>query len=285
MKKLLISTDFSANATHAAEYGYALAKQMHAGVMLCNAFIVPAEMPQGGIIVWPMEEYDSIVKSSTDDLKKLQTELETKFKTGYKPAISLVNEMGGVTDVVSSIIEQHNIDMIVMGTHGNTGLSTIVLGNHSKKMINETKKPLLLVPFTAPVKPVKKIAYATDFKHPENDLLAIYKLIPIAKQLNAEILLTHVVDETHQSPTFKKWLDNILTELSNKADYPAIYYRLIKGRKPDSGLDWLCEHGQVDILAMLHHKHSFFDSLLNGSYTQKMAGHITIPLLVFPENQ
>jgi nucleotide-binding universal stress UspA family protein len=284
MKKLLIPTDFSANATHAAEYGYALAKQIKAGVMLCNAFIVPAEMPQAGVIVWPMEEYDTIIKASADQLKELKADLESKYHSGYTPVISLVNEMGGLTDVVDDIIDTHTIDLIIMGTHGSTGLSTIILGNHSKKMINESKKPLLLVPFTAAVKPVR-IAYATDFKHPENDLLTIYKLIPFAKQLNAEILLTHVVDETHQSSVFKKWLDNMLTDLSNKADYPNIYYRLIKSRGPESGLDWLCEHGQVDMLAMLHHKHSFLDNLLNYSYTQKMAGHITIPMLVFTESK
>lgn len=284
MKKLLIPTDFSANATHAAAYGYAIAKQIKAGLMLLNAFVVPGEIPQAGVIVWPMEEYDTILKESADELKKLKIDLEKKYRSGYKPVISLANEMGVLTDVINDIIDNHNIDMIIMGTHGNTGLSTIMLGNHSKRMINEARKPLLLVPFTAAIKPVKKIAYATDFKNPENDLLTIYKLIPFARQLNAEILLTHVLDETHQSPTFKKWLDNVLTDLSNKADYPNIYYRLIKGRKPESGLDWLCEHGQVDMLAMLHHKHSFLDNLLNNSYTQKMAKHITIPLLVFPEN-
>ncbi len=285
MKKLLISTDFSENAAHAAAYGYALAKQIKANVMLCNAFVVPAEIPQAGVIVWPMEEYDTIIKASADELKELKARLESQYHSGYMPTISLVNEMGGLIDVVDDIIDNHNIDLIVMGTHGNSGLSTIMLGNHSKKMINKSIKPLLLVPVTAAIKPVKKIAYATDFKNPESDLIAIYKLIPFAKQLNAEILLTHVINETHQSPTFKKWLDNVLTELSNKADYPNIYYRLIKNQEPERGLNWLCEHGQVDVLAMLHHEHSFLDNLLNGSYTQKVAGHISIPLLVFPESK
>jgi nucleotide-binding universal stress UspA family protein len=283
MKKLLIPTDFSANATHATAYGYALAKQIKADVMLCNAFIVPTEMPQAGVIVWPMEEYDTIIKASADKLKEQKAELQSKYRSGYTPVISLVNEMGTLTNVVDDIVNNHTIDLIIIGTHGNTGLSTILLGNHSKKMINELKKPLLLVPFKANIKPVKKIAYASDFKHPENDLSTIYKLIPFAKKLNAEILLTHVIDETYQSPALKKWVDNMLTDLSNKADYPNIYYRLIKSRGPESGLDWLCEHGQVDVLAMLHYKHSFFDNLLKGSHTQKMADHITIPLLVYAQ--
>ena len=47
MKKILIATDFSANAKHAAEYGYTIASQVKAGIILCNTFIVPAEMPRG----------------------------------------------------------------------------------------------------------------------------------------------------------------------------------------------------------------------------------------------
>ena len=64
MKKILIATDFSANAAHAAKYGYAIASQIKADVVLCNAFIVPAEVPQAGMLVWPQLEYDELVESS-----------------------------------------------------------------------------------------------------------------------------------------------------------------------------------------------------------------------------
>jgi len=43
MKTLLIATDCSANAWHAAEYGYRLASHLGANLILCNAFIVPVE--------------------------------------------------------------------------------------------------------------------------------------------------------------------------------------------------------------------------------------------------
>jgi hypothetical protein len=70
--------------------------------------------------------------------------------------------------------------------------------------------------------------------------------------------------------------------IADNANYPNIYYREIKDRPPIVGLDWLCEHGQIDILAMVHRNHDFLDSMINGSQTQKMADHIAIPLLVFP---
>ena len=69
----------------------------------------------------------------------------------------------------------------------------------------------------------------------------------------------------------------------NLITYPNIYYRLVKSAGTETGLDWLCQHGQVDLLAMVHRQHVFFDSLLHGSDTKKMAGQVSIPLLIFQD--
>jgi nucleotide-binding universal stress UspA family protein len=283
MKKLLFSTDFSANGTHAAEYGYNLAKQIKADVVLCNAVTVPAEIPQAGMIAWPMEEYDLLLKDSADELKDLESHLkENDYASGFKPTITTENEAGTVIDVINHIIVAQKIDLVVMGTHGSSALSQFLLGNHSKNMIDNTLKPLLLVPPTARILSIKKIAFATDFKQREDDLATIYDLIPMARQMNAEILITHVNDEKYLSPDFQKWIKQFLTDLSNKADYPHVYYRIIKNANTETGLGWLCEHGQIDMLAMVHRSHNFFDNLLKGSHTQKMARNIPVPLLVIP---
>jgi nucleotide-binding universal stress UspA family protein len=279
MKTLLIPTDFSANATHAAEYGYSLAKQLKASIILCNSVIVPAEIPQAGLVVWPMEEYDTLIESSAEELKKLKSRL-TKDTEGFKPSVSCFNDAGVLTDVVGDLCATKSVDLIVMGTHGSTGLPSFFLGNHSRSMIESATRALLLVPPCASIKPVKKIAFATDFNQPEDDLRTIYALIPMAKLLNAEILLTHIYDEKQQSPDFEKWMNAFLTDLSNKANYPNLYYRLVKNSRAEAGLDWLCANGQVDILAMVHRPHNFLYNLLKGSHTQKVASHISIPLLV-----
>jgi nucleotide-binding universal stress UspA family protein len=281
MKTLLIPTDFSPNAKHAVEYGYKLAKQIKANVVLCNAVVVPAEMPQAGFIAWPMDEYDLLIDESTEELKKLKAGLGHD-KDAFTPLISCFNEVGTTADIVNGLIAKKNIGLVVMGTHGSYGLSSFLFGNHTRILIDTITKPLLLVPPQAPGMPIKKIAFAADFKQPENDLGSVYELIPLAKALNAEILITHIYDGKDQSPEFHKWITNFLTDLSNKADYPHIYYRLVRNDYAEEGLDWLCKHGQIDMLAMVHRPHTFFDSILKGSYTQKMATRITIPLLVFP---
>ena len=277
MKTFLFPTDFSANAKHALNYGYSLAKQVKANMIICNAIIEPAEIPQTGMVSWPMEESELLQRDSNRELKLLKEQMEDKEETiSFNPSITCISEAGTVTEVINQLDRQFDIGMVIIGTHANSGLYTLLLGNHSREIIDEVNRPLLLVPPTTKIKPVKKIAFATDFSDPVKDMECIHTLITLARPLNAEILITNIFDEDEH---IAEWFMN---ELANKANYPHIYYRVVKAYHPVSGLDWLCEHGDIDILAMVHRSHSIIDSLFNGSQTQKMANHIVIPLLVFP---
>jgi len=283
MKKLLIATDFSADATHAAEYGYQFAKQLKAGIFLCNSITVPVEVPMSGMGVWPQGESDILMDDSNEELKRLKAHLEHADHTdAFRPPVDYLNEAGTVRQTVNDAVFKQKVDMIIAGSHEPDLLGTFLLGNHAHELIEFCIKPLLIVPNTAEFKPIQKIAFATDFENPDDDLEQIYQLIDFARLLDAEILLTHIYDRSGHLAKFEKRIEQFLTEISNKANYPKIYYRIIKQDKIESGLDWLCEHSKIDMLAMVHRKHDFLDSILKGSHTKKMADHITIPLLVFP---
>jgi nucleotide-binding universal stress UspA family protein len=284
MKNLLCPTDFSDIAMHTSQYAYHLATLTGADMILCNAVTIPAYAPQAGVVVWPMEEEDLLIEDSKDELKHIKSILDAYPHEGAdKPVVNCICEPGSVKDVVNRVAHKNHIDLIVAGTHGAGGLSTLLLGNHSKQLIEDTKCPLLLVPPGAKTKPIKKIAFATDFKDPENDLACLYTLICLARPLRADILITHISDDEHPSQAFQRKIKHFITDVSNKANYPHIYYRKIEDNDIQAGLLWLCEHGQIDILAMIHKSHTFLDRLFAGSQTKKIVGHIPLPLLVFPE--
>lgn len=283
MKTILFPTDFSENAIHSVKYGYYLARQVKADIILCNSVVIPAEASQAGLVTWPLEGPDMLLKDSTEELVKLKSSIEhSRNKSGFQPSISYRNDSGILTDVVNHIIASEKIDLVVIGTHGSSGLTTLLLGNHSRSMIDEVNRPLLLVPPAAKLLPVKTIAYATDFENAEEDIVSICSLIELAKPLNAEILLTHIYEEENQKPELKKWLKKFMKELSAKAKFTKIQHKTYKSSGTQAGLEWLCDNGEIDMLAMVHRSHTFIDSLFRGSQTQKMAGHIPIPLLMFP---
>jgi nucleotide-binding universal stress UspA family protein len=281
MKKLLIATDLSANATHAAEYGYSIARQLKTNVTLCNACTIPAELPQAEAVVWPVYDYDELSDEAERELLKLKKRLKAgDDPTQFNPEISHSNDTGSLVSVINEVLKSSEAEFIVIGTH-HKGFDGAVLGDHCRMLIDNSHVPLLLVPQAAEVRPVKKIAFASDLSDIQADLPSIHHLITLARRLNAEILLTCVYDaKTMQG--YKAQMNEILTELSNKADYPHIYLRLIESDKVEEGLSWLCNHGHIDMLAMVHRQKNLFDRLFRGSHTQKMASRIELPLLVYP---
>jgi len=285
MKKLLVLTDFSAIATHAAEYAYTLAKQLGANIILCNAVLIASDIPMAGLAAWPLEERDTFVQNSDEEMKLLKKHLEEYDHSGnYKPVVSLIEDSGTLTNVLNDMLTRFQIDLVIMGAHGGDGVHTFLFDLRCRNMIEAIHTPLLLIPLTGNFFPFKKISFATDFKNQDADVQFIYQLISLARQLNAEVLLIHIYKDEYQLPKFEHWTKDFIVELADEANYSRVDYRMVKNRDTETGLNWLNEQGQVDLLAMVHRKNGFFDNLLHGSDTKQMAGQVKLPLLVFHDS-
>jgi nucleotide-binding universal stress UspA family protein len=282
MKTILVATDFSATSIHAAKFAYLFAEQIKADIILCNATIERAIVPEAGNAD-NEKKVDSFVEGNLIQLKSIKKQIEHYGKnTDFKPIVRCTMEAGPVTDVVNKTIANEQVDLVVIGTHGTGGTGTFLLGNDSRIMVDEMKKPLMLVPPAAQIGPIKRIAFATDFKHKDNDLESIYQLIPWAKLLNAKILLTHVHEDEDHSVEFQERMKEFIIEIEKKAAYHNLDFRAFRSAGAESGLLWLAQHGQIDVLAMQHHSHTFFDSLFRGSQNYLAARELPIPILVFP---
>jgi nucleotide-binding universal stress UspA family protein len=272
MKTILVLTDFSDNARHAAEYALELAKKTKADLLLCNTFMVPADISMTGFSMWPQEEYTVLSDESDRELNLLKKHLQDQPDmnqeiTSFYPNIDISRVDGNIGDVVKERKPGTIIQLVVAGTHDKDGLSSFLLGNNVNNMIDNIGFPLLLIPANA--------AFNTDEK-------ALYKLVELAKPLNAEILVTHIYNEKNDKLDFEKQIKALLTAISNKANYANIYSRIVDEEKPEKGLHWLCKNGQVDMLAMVHQKHNLFQEIFGSSHTKNMAERISIPLLVLP---
>lgn len=266
MKTLLLSTDFSNAANHAVKYGYQLAQNIRVNVVLCHVFMFPAEVPQGGVIVWPMDSYSDVLKDNEEQLQRLRDSLQTK-DGDFKPAIKLINEIGLVAEVVKETSVSEKADMIVVGTHQDT-FSAMFMGNHSKILIDHLYKPLLLVPPKAKLQLPHKIAFASDFKHPDQDLHFILLLMPFIRKLDAELFITHI-EPTDRQDENQIWLTQFLKDVGHRSNYPKVFSRLITNDNRAMALEQLCSGPDTDLLVMVHRQHGFFQELFKGTYTKK----------------
>jgi len=281
MKRILIATDLSASAEQVAIYAYKLAQHLSANLCICHTLNVPAEIPQSGIVAWPQAIYDGMDRDSKAELAKLKHKLISAGEPdAYVPAIVCVQAAGLVTDVVNAEAVRHQADLIIMGTHANDGLGTWLIGNHSRKMIEVAACPLLLVPEGSIFRPVKRIAFGSDFKHPDLELSAISQLIILAKKLDAELVLTHI-QKNNKSEAMNTIIKELLIDLVRSHGHQRVSVKVVNSDHVAGGLAWLVRHAHIDMLAMVHNRHSFLGELLNASHTQQLAGQTPVPLLVF----
>lgn len=267
MKTILVPTDFSKPAENAARYALQLARYLEADISLCHAFFVPTVTPMAAQVAWPLYDYSGLKQDTDNALESLVKKLGVKDGT---------NTVGQFTTVVTERVTQEKADMVVMGMSGAGALSKFFLGSNSQKMIDAASFPVLLVPAEFAFSGIKKIAFATDLS--SGDIKVIHSLAGFARRFNADLLVTHITD--HSENTEKS--DAFLNEITCKINYDKIYYRQVKNADIDEGLDWLSDHGFIDMLVMVHHHRNFLDRLFTGSHTQRQIRHIHVPLFVFP---
>ncbi|SEB04514.1 universal stress protein [Pedobacter hartonius] len=285
MKKILVPTDFSKPAFNAAKYALHIAENIKANLEFCHAMFVPAETPLTAQVSWPMEDSTVIKKEAAmefrllvDRLKKERSRPEVPGDP--HPVISWSTETGGVVSVVSKLADRQNVNLVVMGVSGASHLSRFFLGSNSFDMINKAEFPVLLIPQEAEFRGIRKIAFATDLSVKDIDI--IHLLAGLAAQFDAEILITHVTTERIEQKHQQK-IDAFLSEITGKVNYHKIYYRDVRYKNVNSGLNWLIENIDLDMLVMVHRQHGFFAGLIKSSHTQQLARYSSIPLLVFPE--
>ncbi|GGI26490.1 universal stress protein [Pedobacter mendelii] len=283
MKKILIATDFSVAADDAARYAIELAHAIRTDTILLNAAAVTTDSPVE--ILWPMEDYQTLIKRTDSRLKDLsETLLELMSAASENvnalPKIAIKSDLGSVTELLKKTVEQEGIGLVAMGLSGAGNMKRLILGSSSRDVIDSGDYPVLLISKGMDYKPIQKIAFATDLCL--DDMECIQSIASFAGLLNAELLIVHVIGRNIDKGMTGR-INAFMSELKNKINYDRVFYENVYQVKVEDGLGWLKDHGKTDLLVMVHRRHGFMNDFVSGSHAQKMARQTKIPLLVMPE--
>ena len=287
MKTILVLTDFSDKADHAAHYALKLAQQTKAQLLLCNMFMVPYSEPMSTQVAWPMENFQTIEEDSKNELTQLAGRLNGKLDSeldegDFRPIIEQCSKSGAIAHIFAELATNHQILMAVISQHKSSA-SNFVFEDHARSIIEKANFPVFVVPDYEPFKDFKKIAFATDLSISDIDVL--HSLSGFAKLIDAEILVTHVDDQNSDDQEAKQSVKHYFNMDSSEIKSKNIFYRTIKSKSITTGLDWLADNENIDLLVLVHRKRNFFQRLLEGSVTHRMANHLTKPMLVFPNSK
>jgi nucleotide-binding universal stress UspA family protein len=138
IKKILIAIDDGPTSEKVASNGFRLGQQLNAEIALISVVDTTALMTDGGVT--PGELAD-IIKN---DFKKNQQLLVDKVFKDYK--VWTFVEKGKPFEAILKVAEEWEADLIILGTHGRTGLSHILMGSVAEKVIRHSTIPTFIVP-------------------------------------------------------------------------------------------------------------------------------------------
>lgn len=278
MKKILFPTDFSEVSNNAFIYALKLADRFHAELVILHVYNLPY-IDMGGAPINLIEVYDTIELQSFGNLKDqilILRDIAEKNHLGHVKMNNILRN-GEVVWTIQDVIKEENIDFIVMGTKGASGLGETFFGSTTGSVIAEVKAFVLGIPEHCEYKTIKNIAFTTRFR--EKDIVALKKLLVIAKKLEAKIhcLYVKTAKSDVKNITIQDWKMLFCHE---KVDFYIIESENIK----DSVLTFTEVH-EIEMLAILKENRSFFEELFHRSLSKALSYHIKIPILALQEDK
>lgn len=141
---VLVATDLSANAQPAFEAAASLARTYGAVLHLVHVYQQSDDTLTGGLPLLPTEMLSNHVAVLETQLDALAAPLVTLGVSYQHVAIR-----GDAATELLAYAQKHAPGLIVMGTHGRTGLSHVLLGSVAEKVVRHAHCPVLVVPSRA----------------------------------------------------------------------------------------------------------------------------------------
>lgn len=142
LKRILLPTDFSEHSKNALTYACAFAEQFGAELHVIHVVQdLVAMVPEPGLAFPPAGDYMGELKSSAE--KALAAFPDAEWSKGKKVVRAVIQ--GPPFVEIIRYAKEHAVDLIVIGTHGRTGLVHVLLGSVAEKVVRKAPCPVLTV--------------------------------------------------------------------------------------------------------------------------------------------
>jgi nucleotide-binding universal stress UspA family protein len=145
LKRILFPTDFSHTGDAALAFATTLAKQYEGRLIIVH--VQEAPLAYGG-----GEMYYGIPEPSTDEVMEMLHEVKP---TDPNVPVEYRLVTGDPAEAVVHLAEEDGIDLIVLGSHGRTGLTRLLMGSVAEAIVRKAHCPVLVYK-----QPVRKLAGA-----------------------------------------------------------------------------------------------------------------------------
>ncbi|MBK8567637.1 MAG: universal stress protein [Saprospiraceae bacterium] len=264
--RILFPTDFSAQAQSAYQYALQAAAHLNCKIDLVNVYY--SELLEGSMLMLVyLEETKRAV------LEKFEKEINAFAGADAEGIVErkTLHYSDTVASGIVSVAADYHSDLIVMSMKGRHTVMEQLLGSITTDTIALSPVPVLVIPEGSQYRPVRKIAYATNFE--AGEAVAFAKLKAWKERFGAEVEIVHVTAGRPVDRERRKAAEGFLsTEFGEVVviDHPSVA----------DGLEAYLQGSKADLLAFFKPQRSFWKNLLHASESKDILRKANLPVLV-----
>ncbi|WP_405295765.1 universal stress protein [Algibacter sp. Ld11] len=273
MKKIIVPIDFSEHSEYALKTAAKLAKKHDAEVLALHMLEMSTEA---------LSVSDELLGQKAVFFMKLAEQkfndfLNKKYLEGVNvtPIIKHLKVFSEVNDVA----KEHNADIIIMGSHGASGLQEMFVGSNTERVVRNSDIPVLVVKNNVVDINFDVIALACDFS--EESIESYHNTVAMFQDIVSKIYLVHV-NLPNEKFNSTSQLEKMAVNFFTKADkhlrrLEDVVY--VSDYTVDDGIVNFSNKSGVDLIVMPTHGRKGLSRFFMGSVGEDVVNHSPLPVL------
>jgi nucleotide-binding universal stress UspA family protein len=279
IKRIIAPTDFSHCATAALEYLEMLARQFKSEITLLHAVVLraPVELMQ-----YPGLALADAVAAQENAARTALDQYQSIHAAGF-PSLSTFLATGDPASIILTESRSRKADLIVIGTHGRSGVRRALLGSVAEQVIRESDRPVLTVRCTAEHQEPKVRRVLCPVNYTAVAGKAFLRAVQFASAFDARLIVLHLL-EKHDADDDKADLERLRVWVGDLAPAVSAEVLVRRGQAARQVNRYAREH-DVDLIVLGARPKRRGKRSVFGSTTNEVTRHAPCPVLTVPVAQ
>ena len=275
MKTILIPTDFSKHSENALKAAALIANHQNAKLLVLHV----AGIKNTSLIKNNDQSFDETMFYIRLAEKNFADFLNKPYLEGL--SVTQIIKKNTNFSEINDVLNENNVSLIVMSSHGTSGLQEILIGSNTEKVIRFSDVPVLVIKEEASLYKTGAAVYTSDFS--EESIQAYKKAKDFFKEWQTDMKMVYINSNGRKFKNNRE-LDLMLTDFFTKAGEKDIAeckntVTIYSEHSIEKGIFNFSADINADFIVIPTHARQGITAILKGSLSEDVANHSMIPVL------
>lgn len=281
MKKILVPIDFSDCSEYALKYAIEIAQDTKTLIHLVHVVELDYSFTGGSALGAKLSDKEEGVRpvSQIKEVFEKADQLLVDMMTPYGEEVHFTSHIieGDLVGELISFSQTNEIDLIVLGSHGEGGKNNMLIGSNAQKVLRFSKVPVVVIKEDFENISFEKIVYTSNFKEENlNHSLPYIKSIADYYESDLHLLYINTPNKFEETDVVDARIENVIEEF----DLSNATFSTFNSSWIEEGIVKFCNLADVDLLVINTHGYKGIKKLFHHSIAESVANNVKVPVMI-----